>query len=271
MAVEQGARSKQEVRYSPPVFVVAIDYSYDPLYRLTRASYTGSLAKSYTYSYDAVGNRLSVTSSQSPVVSYTYDAANRLATVNGQAYTWDNNGNLLSDGLLTYSYDQANRLKQVTQGANTYTFAYNGVGDRLSQTVGITTTRYVLDPSTGLTQVLSDGTNTYLYGNDRLAQYQGAMQYFGPDALGSVRQIFDASGQVVGSARYDPYGNVMAQSGATSVFAFAGEQQDGTGLTYLRARNYWNYLNQWIQPAPIVPGLGNPQSLFFAVFSWRSG
>ncbi len=153
---------------------VAIDYSYDPLYRLTRASYTGSLAASYTYSYDAVGNRLSVASSQQPVVSYTYDAANRLTSVNGQSYTWDNNGNLVSDGLLTYSYDQANRLKQVTQGANTYTFTYNGVGDRLQQTVGITTTRYVLDPSTGLTQVLADGTNTYLYGNVRLAHLQAS-------------------------------------------------------------------------------------------------
>ncbi len=103
----------------------------------------------------------------------------------------------------------------------------------------ITTTRYVLDPAAGLTQVLADGTNTYLYGNDRLAQYQAAMQYFGADGLGSVRQIIDASAVVVGSSRYDPYGNVMSQSGtATSVFAFAGEQQDATGLTYLRARYY---------------------------------
>ncbi len=97
----------------------------------------------------------------------------------------------------------------------------------------------MLDPGAGLTQVLADGTNTYLYGNDRLAQYQAAMQYFGADGLGSVRQIIDASAMVVGSSRYDPFGNVMAQSGtATSVFAFAGEQQDATGLEYLRARYY---------------------------------
>ncbi len=87
--------------------------------------------------------------------------------------------------------------------------------------------------------VLADGTNTYLYGNARLAQYQASMQYFGADGLGSVRQIYDASGQVVGSSRYDPFGNLIAQSGtATSVLAFAGEQQDATGLAYLRARYY---------------------------------
>jgi hypothetical protein len=30
--------------------------------------------------------------------------------VDGVAYTWDDNGNLLSDGIRTHSYDHANRL-----------------------------------------------------------------------------------------------------------------------------------------------------------------
>jgi YD repeat-containing protein len=80
----------------------------------------------------------------------------------------------------------------VTKGANTYAVAYNGLGDRLSQTVNGAQTRYALDPAAGLTQVLSDGTNAYLYGNGRIAQYQSAMQYFGADALGNVRQTLRA-------------------------------------------------------------------------------
>jgi RHS repeat-associated protein len=60
-----------------------------------------------------------------------------------------------------------------------------------------------------------------------------------PRRFGGLRQIYDASATVVGSTRYDPYGNVMSQGGVTSVFAFAGEQYDtGTGLVYLRARYY---------------------------------
>jgi RHS repeat-associated protein len=248
----------------PPTGIeqVAIDYNYDPLYRLTRAQYSGSLAASYAYSYDAVGNRLTQ-DANGVRTTYGYDSANRLTSVNGQAYTWDNNGNLTSDGLLTYSYDQANRLKQVTQGANTYTFAYNGAGDRLSQTVGITTTHYVLDPAAGLTQVLADGTNTYLYGNGRLAQYQTDMQYFGADGLGSVRQLYDASGQVLANMRYDPYGNLMSQYGeATSVFGFTGEQWDAaTGLEYLRARYYSNAQGRFFQPDPFNGRVESPMSL----------
>jgi hypothetical protein len=40
----------------------------------------------------SVGNRLSLTTHEG-VVNYQYDAGNRLTSVNGQAYTWDSNGN----------------------------------------------------------------------------------------------------------------------------------------------------------------------------------
>ena len=40
---------------------------------------------------------------------------------------------------------------------------YNGLGDRLSQTVGAQTTNYTLDLHAGLTQVLDEGTNSYAF------------------------------------------------------------------------------------------------------------
>jgi YD repeat-containing protein len=82
-----------------------IDYTYDPLYRLTAADY--STGDSYRYAYDSVGNRLqqqtSVNSLQS-TVNYHYDVANRLAGVDNVNYAWDANGNLLSDGTNDYTY-----------------------------------------------------------------------------------------------------------------------------------------------------------------------
>ena len=113
-----------------------INYTYDPLYRLTAADYSNG--DNYHYAYDAVGNRLqqetSVNSLQS-TVNYQYDIANRLTDVDNVNYTWDANGNLLNDGTSTYTYDPANRMSGVTQGSNTYTYAYSGLGDRLQQTV----------------------------------------------------------------------------------------------------------------------------------------
>ena len=59
------------------------------------------------------------------------------------------------------------------------------------------------------------------------------------DALGSVRQLTDASGEITLAKSYQPYGEVANSVGsAVSPFAFTGEQTDVSGLTYLRARYY---------------------------------
>jgi YD repeat-containing protein len=157
-----------------------ISYTYDNLYRLLRADYLsddGAIDGSYfAYTYDAVGNRLSEvecwggTSCTPITTTYGYDAANRLTSVGTQAYTWDDNGNLLADGVFTYTYDAANRLITATTGVTTTGFAYNGLGDRTHQSIGGVVTTYTLDLEAGLTQVLADGTFTYLYGNGRIAQ-----------------------------------------------------------------------------------------------------
>ncbi len=255
-----------------------IDYQYDPLYRLTGATYSGVLTDTFAYSYDAVGNRLTQ-NNNGVVTNYAYDHANRLTSVNGVTYSWDNNGNLLSDGVNTYGYDQANRLISVNGQT---TFAYNGVGDRLRQTVNSTITNYTLDLNTGLTQVLADGTNTYLYGAGRIAQQPTNqptnIQYFGADGLGSVRQLYDTTGAALANKRYDPFGIVLGAMGAGSVYGYTGEQTDATGLVFLRARyldpaqgrfttrdtwegnvnqplsfNKWNYTNSnpvnWVDPS----------------------
>lgn len=102
-------------------------------------------------------------------------------------HCWDANGNLLSDGVSTYAYDHANRLISLTQGGSTYAFAYNGLGDRLQQAVDAVTTSYTPDLNAGLTQVLADSTNSYLYGMGRIGEQGTDWAYHLPDALGSVR------------------------------------------------------------------------------------
>jgi RHS repeat-associated protein len=162
-------------------------------------------------------------------------------------YQWDDNGNLLSDGTLSYQYNAANQLIGITGDGQNITYQYNGLGNRMQQIKNSVTTSYTIDINNPLSQVLDDGTNKYLYGNGRISQVaetqplQGASRtgYYLPDSLGSVRQIIDASGTLQLAKSYDPYGNVLSESGeGESIFGFDGEEQDETGLVNLRARTY---------------------------------
>jgi len=110
--------------------------------------------------------------------------------------------------------------------------------DRVSQTVNGVTTNYVLDSASPLTQVLQDGTNTYIYGTDRIAQINGSVpEYFLTDGLGSVRQLVDSAGNITLAKSYQPYGmEASSLGGGYSSYGFTGEMTDSTGLIYLRAR-----------------------------------
>ncbi|MCC7358292.1 MAG: hypothetical protein IT317_02375 [Anaerolineales bacterium] len=163
-------------------------------------------------------------------------------------------------------------------GFNQYFYRCNGLSigqggaagcesDRVSQTVNGVTTYYVLDSAGGLTQVLAEVTGgvttTYLYGNGRIAQYDGSdFEYFLGDALGSVRQLADENGDVTLARSYEPYGDVLssAGSGVTS-YSFTGEWRDGNGLIYLRARYYASGVGRFVTRDTWRGMYNNPLSL----------
>ncbi|MDX1615410.1 MAG: RHS repeat-associated core domain-containing protein [Candidatus Promineifilaceae bacterium] len=209
-----------------------------------------------------MGNRLTENTHEESN-TYTYDIANRLTSANGVSYTWDDNGNLLDDGASTYSYDHANRLAGVTHGSDTYSFAYNGMGDRLRQTVNGAPTEYTLDINRGLMQVLVDRDNTYLYGLTRIGEEQPlGWQYHLPDALGGVRQLTDPLATLTMTQSYEPFGSRRTSAGIASTnYHFAGEWADGTGLIHLRARYLDTDNGRFITRDPWAGNTQSPQSL----------
>ncbi|MFZ6029544.1 MAG: carboxypeptidase regulatory-like domain-containing protein [Chloroflexota bacterium] len=239
-----------------------ITYAYDPLGRLVAADYSNGIR--FAYTYDARSNRLSETICSAPDnclhINYQYDIANRLTNVGNVSYTWDDNGNLLSDGVYTYTYNHADRLVSATDQQSVYTYAYNGQGDRLMQSENSVVTYYTLDLNTSLTQVLADGDGTltertYTYGRSRLAQIDRASRiadYFLGDALNSVRQLADETGAITYSRNYAPYGSTLNASTPDTAthFGFTGEMSDPTGLAYLRARYYHPVAGRFLSSDP---------------------
>jgi RHS repeat-associated protein len=162
-------------------------------------------------------------------------------------------------GTITYTYDRANRLTNVTDGTNNYHYSYNGAGLRVASIQNSTATSYTWDVAGDIPEVITDTNSLYLYGLDLIAQQAGSdVSYYHADALGSVRNLTNSTGQVVGGYSYDAFGAIRSSSGSVdNDYRFAGEQQDDTGLIYLRARYYDPTTGRFLS---VDPKPGDPRS-----------
>ncbi len=240
-----------------------IDYTYDGLSRLLQADYDNG-DRVYDFSFDLAGNRLqealSGTGVTAKTTNYTYNAANQLTNDGTHTLTYDPNGNLTSDGTNTYTWDRANRML-IAPGSTTY--KYDGLGNRIQQTVSSVVTDYLLDLQPGLTKVLGDSDgNHYIHAPRGLHAMQnnaGEWSYTAQDGLGSVRGLIDTTLGVDSVQSYNPYGVPDGNYGTG--FGFTGEQTDPTGQLYLRARYYNPSLAIFPSLDPFEGTMARPMSL----------
>jgi YD repeat-containing protein len=180
-------------------------YTYDPLYQLTQV--TQGTTTTESYSYDAVGNRLS-SLGMSP---YVYNSSSELTSTPAATFTYDGNGNTLtkadSNGTTTYNWDFENRLTSVVLpgSAGSVTFKYDPLGRRIQKSSLSSTTNYLYDASNSVAEVDAAGTllATYVQSgaiDEPLAQLRnGAAGYYEQDGLGSVTSIAETAGTLITS------------------------------------------------------------------------
>src|SRR2546427_971007 len=150
--------------------------------------------------------------------SYSYDVNDRLSTD-----TCNANGNTTSSGGVSYNYDFENRLL----GGGTAGMVYDGDGNRVAESVGLTTTKYLEDTEnpTGLPQVLDETVNgsvtrTYAYGLDRVSENQlngstWTPSFYGYDGHDNVRFLTNPSRSVTNSYQFDAFGRLIPTTGST--------------------------------------------------------
>jgi RHS repeat-associated protein len=94
-----------------------------------------------------------------------------------------------------------------------------------------------------------------------LARAQDTVVYYHTDAIGSVRVITDANGQVISRHDYLPFGEPWPPPPNADVRQFAGKERDKeTGLDYFGARYYSSVLGRFTSPDLADPRLTNPQT-----------
>jgi RHS repeat-associated protein len=94
----------------------------------------------------------------------------------------------------------------------------------------------------------------------RAAAQTETIEYYGLDALGSVRVVFTPAGSLVGRMDYGPFGDELYSGLFLPDQRFAALMRDGeAGLDYAQARSYQVRTGRFSRPDPMNGAAQSPQ------------
>jgi RHS repeat-associated protein len=246
---------------------VMAEYSYDDSGQILAFTYTrnSTFLGDVTYAYDSSGRRISAGGSFSrvilpaPLSTASYDQANRLLQWGDSVFSYDPNGNLVSDGLTSYLWSARNQLASIG-GAMTASFAYDAIGRRTSKTVGGTSVSFLYD-GVNAVQELTAGTPAanIVGGNgiDEVWMRSDSSGTWSPivDGLGSLLALVDPNGVIGSQFTYEPFGRATPSGQPnTTASLYTGRESDAPDLYFYRARYFSPAHSRFLSEDPI--GLG---------------
>jgi len=202
---------------------------------------------------------------------------------NVEQYTYDNDGNLTSDGRWAYTWDAENRLSSMqaiaaapVEAKLRLEFAYDFLGRRIQKKVygwNIPTSSYQLQSTT---KFVNDGWNViaeldgsgnllrnYVWSSELLLIGDNANVYQATyDGNQNLTNLVQATtGLVVAAYDYTPFGQTLKAVGdyaSPNPFRFGTKYEDSeTGLIYYGYRYYNPDTGRWIGRDPIEEDGGN--------------
>ncbi|MFZ0808006.1 MAG: RHS repeat-associated core domain-containing protein [Candidatus Sulfotelmatobacter sp.] len=158
---------------------------------------------------------------------------------------------------------------------------YDGDGNRVAETVGSTTTKYLVDTlnPTGYSQVVDEVVNgsvtrTFTYGLRPISENQlvgstWTPSFYGYDGHGNVRFLANTAGTLSDNYQFDAFGMSIATSGSTSnPYRYSGERFDSAlNLYHLRARYYNMLTGRFETMDPYAGKVTDPRTLHRYVYS----
>ena len=250
-----------------------VTYGYDSLDRLiSESTKKAGDALEYRYTYDKSGNRTSLEKTwdgQSERSEYVYNALNQLkelkqfnsANTKFEAFDYDKDGNLTSDGRGMYSYDDFDHMVNATMSnGDVFMCRYDAEGLRYEAEENARLFSYIYRGRDVVVEESTEETVRYIRGNGRLVVSDSdkarSYYHYASDQLGSIQYVVDGGNvngsleeRVICSYEYDAFGNLLESEEKTrNPFRFTGEQYDAaTGLYYLRARYYNPVIGRFTQ------------------------
>lgn len=218
-------------------------YEYDEIGQLV--STIGNNSSSYIY--DDRSNILTkIVENEITTFSYSNDGwRDQLTSVNGNALTYDANGNLISYDGKEYNWNYGKCLESITDEESTYNYTYDENGIRTSKTVNGKMTYYNTKDGVILSQ--TDGTDTLYFQYDSNGTplgfvWNGTQYLYLTNQMGDVISITDTAGTVVANYEYDAWVKVLTADtdiAKLNSIRYRGYYLDSeTGYYYLQSRYY---------------------------------
>lgn len=234
-------------------------YSYDDVARIASGN-CGSSVWSQTFSYDAFGN---ITKSGSESFQPVYSSAtNQMTSIGSFTPSYDNNGDVLNDGLHSYQWDVETRPTTIDSA----TVTYDALGRAVEQGRSGANTEIVYD-CIGNKLALMNGISTEvksfipLPGGATAVYAPGGLQYYRhADWLGSSRFSSTPGRTMYSDLAFAPFGETYAPAGSTGVtdISFAGNNEDTTTNLYDAKFREYGIQGRWPSPDPAGLGAANP-------------
>jgi RHS repeat-associated protein len=268
--------------------LVNIIYKRDGDEQITKTTYTGlpgsgveedaydennrlTEAEGKKYEYDKANNPTKIEGAG----GYSYNEADQLKEGPEVKYSYNEDGQRTETKptkgpTTTYSYNQAGNLTTVKRPKEeplaeiNDSYTYDGTNLRQTQTINGTKTNLTWDTAEELPLILTDETNSYIYGAENFPIEQipssGETLYLHHDQQGSTRLLSNTKGEAVAAYTYSPYGSLTASTGTGSTpLRYDGQYTNtDTGLVYLRSRVYDPQTAQFLTIDPALPTTGEP-------------
>jgi RHS repeat-associated protein len=153
------------------------------------------------------------------------------------------------------------------KGSDSFTFVYDGDGQRVKKTLSGGTTTYYVRGAAGETIAVYDGSGSLkvkniLSGGEAIGKIDasGNRFYYLKDHLGSIRVTVNESGSPVGYDDYYPFGKIMDgrsnnSGNSNDLYKFTGKERDteaSLNLDYFGARYYDAALGRWLSVDPMA-------------------
>lgn len=189
-----------------------------------------------------------------PAQTVNFNELNQITSLSGQIFTYDANGNLLTDETRTYSWDAENRLIGINfanKPDRHVTYRYDGIGRRIAIGDGSgdsAAARKFVWCGSKLCQARDENyaVERSYHEEGEAAASEGDL-YYGRDQIGSVRRIFKTATEAP-VVDYDPYGVKLQTPTAMDVdFGFAkmfNADPAGNYLTWYRG--FQPELGRWL-------------------------